>query len=185
MTEMGEPDVDLRPATDGDLWLFQRQAVDPEAGGTFNWSGYRNLAATRQRLTLDGLIGPDDGCLIVWTGGEAVGTVGWRKVHYGTPSWFCWNIGASILPEHRYQGIGTQSQGALVRYLFRVSAAPRVEAYTDVENAAEQGALRRLGFVLEGTLRATQFRDGRWRDLFMYSLTRAEFENSPVFHPPA
>ena len=162
----------LRPATAADFWLFERQAVEPDAGGTFNWSGFRDVRATRRRFDENGLITPDGGCLIVVHDDATVGTVVWTKVSYGAPAWWCWNIGISLLPEYRGKGVGTHAQRLLVAYLFDTTPVQRVEAYTDVENAAEQRALERAGFTREGVLRSTQFRDGRWRDLVMYAIVR-------------
>ena len=163
----------LRPATAADFWLFERQAVDPEAGGTFNWAGFRDVHATRRRLDETGLITPDGGCLIVEHDDTVAGTVVWGKVSYGTAAWSCWNIGIALLPEHRGKGVGTEAQRRLAGYLFDTGPVQRVEAYTDVENVAEQRALEKAGFTREGVLRSTQFREGRWRDLVMYSLIRA------------
>jgi RimJ/RimL family protein N-acetyltransferase len=167
-----EARVLLRPATADDFWLFERQAVEPDAGGTFNWSGFRDVRATRRRFDENGLITPDGGCLVVETDGTVVGTVVWSKVWYGTATWWCWNIGISLLPEYRGKGVGTHAQRDLVAYLFDTSPARRVEAYTDVENLAEQRALEKAGFTREGVLRSTQFRGGRWRDMVMYSTVR-------------
>jgi aminoglycoside 6'-N-acetyltransferase len=94
---------------------LERQAVDPGAGGTFNWSGYKNVAAARRRFEEDGLIGAYGGCLAV------------------------------------------------------------VQEAAD--NLAEQRALEKVGFVREGVLRSTQFREDAWRDIVLYSLLRHE-------HPP-
>jgi RimJ/RimL family protein N-acetyltransferase len=80
-------------------------------------------------------------------------------VYYGRPSWFCWNIGISILLDYQHKGVGTKSQAALVRYLFDTSPVPRIEAYTDVGNIAEQRARTKIGFIREGVLRSTQFRE--------------------------
>lgn len=162
----------LRPATADDFWLFERQAVEPDAGGTFNWSGFRDVRATRRRFDENGLITPDGGCLVVETDGTVAGTVVWSKVSYGTAAWWCWNIGISLLPGYRGKGVGTHAQRHLVAYLFDTSPVQRVEAYTDVENLAEQRALEKAGFTREGVLRATQFRGGRWRDIVMYSTVR-------------
>lgn len=172
LAPVDETRVALRPATADDLWLFERQAVEPDAGGAFNWSGYRDIRATRRRFDENGLIGPDGGYLIVEAAAATAGTVVWRKVTYGAPGWWCWNIGISLLPEHRGKGTGTAAQRALVAYLFDTTPVQRVEAYTDVENTAEQRALEKAGFAREGVLRATQFRQGRWRDMVMYSTVR-------------
>ncbi|BCB75529.1 GNAT family protein [Phytohabitans flavus] len=169
---MDEARVVLRPATAEDFWLFERQAVEPDAGGTFNWSGFRDVRATRRRFDENGLITPDGGCLIVVHDSTVVGTVGWGRVSYGADTWWCWNIGISLLPEYRGKGVGTVAQKHLVAYLFDTGPVQRVEAYTDVDNMAEQRALEKAGFVREGVLRATQFRAGRWRDVVIYSVLR-------------
>jgi RimJ/RimL family protein N-acetyltransferase len=166
--------VELRPVLLDDFWLLERQAVDPGAGGTFNWSGYKNVAAARRRFEEDGLIGADGGCLAVVHEAAVAGTVVWNRATYGTPAWSCWNIGISLLPEFRGRGIGTSAQQLLVAYLFGTGPVQRIEAYTDVDNLAEQRALEKVGFVREGVLRSTQFREGAWRDIVLYSLLRDE-----------
>ncbi|BCB90650.1 GNAT family N-acetyltransferase [Phytohabitans suffuscus] len=169
---MDDARVVLRPATAEDLWVFERQAVEPDAAGVFNWSGFRDVRAARRRFEENGLITADGGCLVVEHDRAVVGTVVWNRVWYGTAAWWCWNVGISLLPEYRGKGVGTLAQRHLVAYLFGTGPVQRVEAYTDVENLAEQRALEKAGFVREGVLRATQFREGRWRDMVMYSVVR-------------
>ncbi|MER7278866.1 GNAT family protein [Dactylosporangium sp. NPDC000244] len=180
---MDTPDVVLRPVTAADLWLLERQADDPETGGGFNWSGYRDIVATRRRFDENRLIGPDSGCLIVQLDGASssnvAGTVHWSRNTYGVPIWACWTIGIQLLPEFRGRGAGTASQRMLAAYLFGTTPVERVEAYTDVENVAEQRALEKAGFTREGEIRASQFREGRWRSLYLYSMVRAEYAGDP------
>ena len=52
--------------------------------------------------------------------------------------------------------------------------ANRVEAHTDVENVAEQRALEAAGFTREGTTRGAQWRDGAYRDGFLYAILRSD-----------
>ncbi len=49
-------------------------------------------------------------------------------------------------------------------YLFRHTPAHRIQAGTQPENIAEQKALLKAGFQLEGVIRAAEFRAGQWRD---------------------
>lgn len=162
-----------------DFWLFERGADSPDAAGEFNWSGFRDVAALHRQHELNRLIGPDAGRLIVALGEHVIGEVSWTKVTYGVPSWWCWNIGISLLPEFRGQGAGPVAQVLLVEYLFNTTATPRIEAWTDVKNIAERRALEKAGFVHEGELRSTQFRAGGWRDIVIYSALRTEWR------PPA
>jgi [ribosomal protein S5]-alanine N-acetyltransferase len=83
-----------------------------------------------------------------------------------------YEIGIALLPEHRGHGVGTTAQRLLVEYLFDNTPAHRLEAYTEVENVAEQRALEKAGFEREGVLRAVQFRAGAWRDGILYALLR-------------
>ena len=55
---------------------------------------------------------------------------------------------------------------------FAHSPVARVEAGTQPDNVAEQKALEKAGFQFEGVLRAVEFRDGRWRDGWLYSRIR-------------
>jgi len=79
-----------------------------------------------------------------------------------------------LLGEDRGSGHGTEAQRQLAAYLFAHTPVERVEASTDVDNAAEQRALERAGFTREGFLRHAQFREGGFHDLVLYSKLRAE-----------
>jgi len=107
--------------------------------------------------------------------GRTVGSVSWHEVHYGpNPESAAWNIGIDLVPEARGQGLGSEAQRLLAQHLFATTAVNRVEASTDVENAAEQGALARAGFTREGVLRGAQFRASRWHDIVVWSVLRGE-----------
>jgi RimJ/RimL family protein N-acetyltransferase len=106
-----------------------------------------------------------------------VGWVDWRPTERASPG--VWEIGVLIEPGSRGQGVGTRAQGLLVEYLFATTSAHRVWAGTEVDNVAEQHALERCGFQQEGRLRGVHFRDGRWRDAYLYGILRDE----PVSRP--
>ena len=109
---------------------------------------------------------------MVCLGGESTVFASWLQVSHGPPPSWCWNIGISLVPEHRGRGIGTQAQLLLVEYLFSVSDAVRIEAGTLPDNFAEQRALEKAGFDREGLLRSAQYLDGRWRDVVLFSRLR-------------
>lgn len=173
---MDETAIHLRPISEDDFWLFQRQAVDPDAIGEFNWSGFKSLARFRQQYEKDGMLGDDGGRLIIMCDDAVVGNLLWGRTTYGMPDWWCWNIGITVLPEFRNQGIGTTAQRLLVRHLFETTVAERIEAYTDIDNIAEQRALEKVGFTKDGLIRCAQFRRGQWRDLYLYSILRFELK---------
>jgi RimJ/RimL family protein N-acetyltransferase len=111
------------------------------------------------------------GVLMVADGEDRlIGVVQWHPVRYGpTRGSLAMNIGISLRPEFRGLGHGARAQRQLADYLIGQLDVHRVEAGTDIENAAEQRALERAGFTREGVLRAAQWREGRWHDLVLYS----------------
>jgi len=103
---------------------------------------------------------------------QIIGTLSWHAVHYGpTIGSRAWSMGIALAPASRGQGWGSLAQRLLAEHL--LESAQRVEASTDVDNAAEQRSLEKAGFVREGVLRGAQLRaDGRHHDLVMYARTR-------------
>lgn len=94
--------------------------------------------------------------------GVAVGDLSAHPHFYGPNSGSkAMNIGVSVVAEHRGKGIGSTAQRMLAEILHGRGIV-RVEASTDVTNIAEQRALAKAGFTLEGTLaRAQERADGR------------------------
>ena len=87
-------------------------------------------------------------------------------------------IGVWLRPSARGQGIGRLAQRQLAELFFRHTATNRVEAHTDVENVAEQHALEAAGFQREGLMRGAQWRDGAYRDGYLYAIIRQDVPNS-------
>jgi RimJ/RimL family protein N-acetyltransferase len=173
--EAAPPHVRLRPVRDDEVELLERWRADPDTQGRFGWFGFAPPGTLRRRHDADGLLGEDRGNLLVEADGAPVGEVSYISVHHGPPPMSrAFNIGIWLLPEHRGRGHGTEAQRQLAAYLFANTRVERVEASTDVENAAEQRALERAGFTREGVLRHAQFREGGFHDLVLYSKLRAE-----------
>lgn len=169
----------LMPAAEDDIPLIQRLTGDPEATGEYGWYGWSDPALWRRRWEQTRLLGDEGGTLIVERAGERLGFVAWHRQPTSRVS-FCWNIGIAIRPEVRGHGYGTQAQRRLAGYLFAHTQANRVEAVTEITNTAEQRALEKAGFTLEGVLRGYGFRDGAWRDGVIYSILRAEAGEEPA-----
>jgi RimJ/RimL family protein N-acetyltransferase len=152
----------------------ERMFLDPEAIGVFNWSGFGRLKTWRKRFDEDGLLSDDRSVLMVDSAdGQTLGFVSWRPADAASP-FRCWEIGISLWPAARGQGYGSEAQRLLVEYLFAHTQVNRVQAQTDIENAAEQRALEKAGFRREGVLRGKYFRDGRWRDEVIYGVIRSD-----------
>lgn len=168
---MGIPDVGLRPVQRADLELLTRFLTEPDLIGP-DWNGFKNPQVLVERFDKDRFLGDDGGWLMVDADGTTAGFVIWRSVVHVRER--CWNIGISLLPEHRRRGIGARAQRDLTEYLLRHTPVQRIEAGTQVDNIAEQRALERAGFTREGVVRGIQFNSGIWRDGVLYSRLRTD-----------
>ena len=136
----------------------------PEIAGEFNTFG------DAEDLRLPSGVGR---MIVALDDGTPIGSVSWHSVGYGPNRRSrAWNIGITILPEHRGRGHGTAAQRMLADHLFATTDANRVEASTDTRNLAEQRSLERAGFRREGVLRGAQYRAGAWHDLVLFARLR-------------
>jgi RimJ/RimL family protein N-acetyltransferase len=92
-------------------------------------------------------------------------------------------IGIWLRPTARGRGIGRAAQRAIAELFFAHTAVNRVEAHTDVDNIAEQRALEAAGFTREGLIRGAQWRDGAYRDGYLYSVLRTEVATGDPARP--
>jgi RimJ/RimL family protein N-acetyltransferase len=170
--------VSLRPAAENDLPLLNRMLASPEIRAPFQWFGWSDPGRMARNFAENGLLGPDNSILMVDAGSETLGLVSWRKIEV-VGSHF-WNMGILLLPEARGRGIGTRAQQLLVRYLFAHTPVVRIEADTDADNIPEQRALEKAGFTREGKMRSVVFRDGKWRDAYLYAVLRDDLPEDPA-----
>jgi [ribosomal protein S5]-alanine N-acetyltransferase len=165
-------DVILRPIEEADVDDLCRYVTDPEAAGEFEWVGFRDPKALRRRWEKDGWLGEEHGRLAVASGGEFAGDVSYRDRSQAVAKRSVYEVGIALLPQHRGHGVGTVAQRLLVDYLFDTTPAHRLQAFTEVENVAEQRSLEKVGFEREGVLRRSVYRSGSWRDTVLYALLR-------------
>jgi len=176
--------VRLRPIAEAELTDLVRLLWEPDTPGEYQWFGFRVDTARQlqRRWHDDGLIGDESSYLAVEVDAAAcAGWVTWRRIV--TPAKL--EIGIALFPEHRGHGIGTEAQRQLVEYLFATTPVHRLQAGTEVDNAAEQRALECVGFRREGVHRGVYFRDGRWRDSVMYGLLREDARGNDQRTPSA
>ncbi len=107
--------------------------------------------------------------------GRLLGVLNWHVVSYGDNlTCAAWNIGIALLPQARGRGVGTTAQRLLAEHLFATTDLDRIEAGTDVDNAAERRALEKAGFREDGVIRGAQLRGGRRTDMVFYGRLRTD-----------
>ncbi|MGB7125142.1 MAG: GNAT family protein [Thermoplasmata archaeon] len=109
----------------------------------------------------------------------AVGFVGYYEAHPVLEYVDVWYVVGDRAV--RGKGFGREAVRLLVDHLYASTAVERIGATCDVDNAASYRLVEGLGFRREGTLRSALFHHGRWHDVLVYGVTRAEWQRPP--HP--
>jgi RimJ/RimL family protein N-acetyltransferase len=134
--------------------------------------GELSLERMRLRVARSGRLVEGRLDLAVVSEERVVGSIEARAPEGALPPGVC-EIGVELVPDVRGDGLGTEAVALLARHLLS-NGFVRVQASTDVGNAAMRGALENAGFHLEGTLRGYMpEREGR-TDAVLYALTAAD-----------
>jgi RimJ/RimL family protein N-acetyltransferase len=78
-------------------------------------------------------------------------------------------LGYLVAPEARGRGVATEALRLLTDWAFRELAAERIELRIAAENTASQRVAERCGYVREGVLRSTYFKNGIRQDTEIWS----------------
>lgn len=73
------------------------------------------------------------------------------------------------------KGIGTDAYRLLLEYAFNERGFHRIEARVLETNASSLKMHEKCGFKIEGTLRESVFKNGRWQDQVVLSIIENEF----------
>lgn len=132
----------------------------------------------RERIERSGERNGSEIMLAIEAEGRLVGDVQGRCPRFAMPPGV-WELGIELWDRaDRGHGIGRETVRLLSSYLFDREDAIRVQATTDVDNAAMRRVLEVLGFGYEGVLRGFMPDPaGPPRDYAMYGMTRADWEN--------
>ncbi|EQD34242.1 GCN5-related N-acetyltransferase domain protein [mine drainage metagenome] len=109
--------------------------------------------------------------------GRTLGFVGYYSPHPILEFLDVWYVVGDR--ERRGRGYGTEAVRLLVDHLFRTQTVERIGATCDVENVPSLRLLERLKLNREGRLARALFHHGRWHDVFVYGITRAEWVKPP------
>lgn len=89
----------------------------------------------------------------------------------------CLEIGYGIDdPSFRKKGYATEAAMLFVDFLFNTKPLERIQATTNIANRGSQRVLEKVGFKLEGTLRHSDFLDGQFSDILIYSILEEEWQ---------
>lgn len=77
------------------------------------------------------------------------------------------------------RGYAAEAWSLVIDYAFRRLGLRKIVAGAVADHAPSIAALKKLGFVVEGTFRQEMFVDGEYRDVLRLGLLREEFRSAP------
>ncbi|WP_342434043.1 GNAT family protein [Neobacillus sp. FSL H8-0543] len=83
-------------------------------------------------------------------------------------------VGYELSKDHWGKGIASEALEAVVNYGFHHFQLERIQALIEPANVSSQKLVERQGFVREGLLRHYEYTNGKFDDLYMYSILKEE-----------
>ncbi|MCB9454200.1 MAG: GNAT family N-acetyltransferase [Anaerolineaceae bacterium] len=102
--------------------------------------------------------------------------VGTLNTHHCSPRCGTFMYGLAVMPEHQRQGYGAEAVRLVLRYYFHERRYQKVNAEVYAFNEPSILFHQYLGFVQEGRLRRMIYSGGEFHDVFIFGMTREEFE---------
>ena len=109
----------------------------------------------------------------IWDGEKPVGDLGARDIN---PVFRSAELSYFIDEDYEGRGIISESVQVLIRHMLVEHKLERLMLRCDVSNERSQNIAKRFGFTKEGIERHGFFADGKFRDMFVWSLLREDFD---------
>jgi RimJ/RimL family protein N-acetyltransferase len=176
--------VRIRPIEEADLDVFESWRRDSDSLGGFNPPVLKSAHRARAGWTEDQFLTPEYSLYAVETleGDRLVGKVGFSKdsPHYDH---MVRTYSQIADPTDRGQGYATEARVLLVNYLFLSTQLERIYSETEEGNAPARRSLEKCGMRCEGVHRHLVYDVGRWADMAVYAILRAEWASSDLYAP--
>lgn len=179
------PNVSLRARTADDLDVLFRIACDLETWEERNESPPAPLTRDRFDARMARAAETDESgsgiTFVVVADGKAVGDAslfGFDSLARHA------EVGISLLPEVRGQGIGTAAVIQLTEFGFIRHNLHRIHLQAIASNIGAIRAYEKAGFVIEGRLRQHAWVRGAYEDIVVMGMLRSEQPGSPLTTPP-
>jgi [ribosomal protein S5]-alanine N-acetyltransferase len=111
--------------------------------------------------------------LAITLDGAVIGKAGVRRLEPGSR---VADMGYELAPSHWGRGYATEAARAVLDFGFAELDLHRVGAHCIAENTASARVLRKLGMREEGRLREHEHFRGRWWDVLLFGVLRAEWD---------
>lgn len=171
------PRLTLRAARMSDAPDMYDYSRDPEVARHVLWEAHASIRQTRGyiRYLLRQYRAGQPGTFVIELTAEkrVIGTIGlmWMQAENRSAE-----IGYSLGRAYWNRGLMTEALNALLAFCFDTLRLNRVEAQYEVDNPASGAVMRHVGMRREGLLRQRMYNKGRYVDVELYAILRADFE---------
>ncbi|MDI2588825.1 GNAT family N-acetyltransferase [Psychrobacillus sp. NEAU-3TGS] len=104
---------------------------------------------------------------------KVIGSCGFLNRH---PKHYRTEIGYELSSDYWGQGIASEALKAVSKYGFEHFQLERIEALIELTNIPSQKLVEKQGFQREGLLRHYEFANGKFEDLYMYSILKEDLQ---------
>ncbi|HNW87711.1 MAG TPA: GNAT family protein [Candidatus Limiplasma sp.] len=171
------PRVTLRAARMSDAADMYAYSRDPEVARHVLWDAHTSIHQTRGylRYIIRQYRYGEPSTFVIELNAErrVIGTIGLMWVQKENRSA---EVGYSLSRAYWNQGLMTEALNALLRFCFETMRLNRVEAQHEADNPASGAVMRHAGMRREGVLRQRIYNKGRFVDVELYAILRAEYE---------
>lgn len=95
--------------------------------------------------------------------------IGWSNKHSKA------EIGYVLNKAYRGQGFATEALQELIRFGFEIIQLNRIEGGCDIDNAASEKVMLKVGMQFEGVLRKNEFIKGEFRDTKIFAMLKEDY----------
>ncbi len=165
----------LRPLRMRDAQDLYAYASDPAVSRHVLWDTHHSLSDSRQflrsaiRQYRKGL--PGSFAITLKESGRMIGTIGFMWVNVDHKSA---EVGYSLHRDYWNQGLMTEALKAVIAFGFDELHLNRIEAQHETDNPASGRVMIHAGMRKEGVLRQRLMNKGRYVDVALYAILRAD-----------
>lgn len=165
--------VILRLMTEKDVEEFVALDQNLAERGAYLGVRLRSLAEVRKKFNENGWWGEDEGVLLITDkAGRLLGAIGFFR---SAPYAVGYEVGYGLFrAADRGHGYMSEALRLFAAYLFELKPIPELHVGVTVGNAPSRRVAEKCGFQFVGTLRHFGFARGRYDDIELFQLLRAD-----------
>jgi [ribosomal protein S5]-alanine N-acetyltransferase len=170
--------IRLRPLQQRDLDTFYAKFNNLDYRGSFFPLGLQSEAKFHREFSESGFWDKDEGMLLIVTPDDEIA----GEIEYFPITNYLVGYELSYLifgPEHAGKGYATDAVRLLTEYLFARLRTNRLQLNIHPDNVASRRVATKAGYTLEGVMRGCWWHRGRYHDLEIWSMLRAELPGAP------